>query len=194
MLDATSTSEPIDAQALRRQVAAAVRQLRARSGQSLAELANAAAIGKSTLHAIESGDANPGIETLWALASALGVPFSDLLEPPSPAVRVTRRGDAPCVTDAESTMHAHLLTSMRHVARVEVYDLLLHPGPCRDADPHHAGTIEHVLVTAGRLRVGPSEATVELDTGDFASFPGDGQHRYEALVEDTRAVLTIEYP
>ena len=66
---------PPDASALRGQLARTVRDLRSRSGKSLADLASAAGIGKSTLHAIEAGDANPGIETLSALAGALGVPF-----------------------------------------------------------------------------------------------------------------------
>lgn len=194
MLDAQSSSPDADGLKVRRQVAEAVRELRGRSGKSLADLAATARIGKSTLHAIESGEANPGIETLWALARALGVPFSDLLEPPTPTVRVVRRGDAPCVANETSTLQAHLLTSTRHVARVELYDLQLHLGPSRDAEAHDAGTIEHVLVTAGSLRVGPLQAPVELGAGDFATFPGDERHTYEALADDTRVVLLIEYP
>jgi transcriptional regulator with XRE-family HTH domain len=185
--DATETAE------LRERIARTVRDLRGRSGRSLADLAAAAGIGKSTLHAIEAGDANPGIETLWALARALGVPFGDLLDPPAPVVRVVRAGQAPRVASEASAMQAYLLTSTAHGARVEVYDLHLEPGPERDAEAHSAGTLEHVLVTAGALRVGPVDATVELHLGDLASFPGDVAHRYEALAAGTRAVLLIEY-
>ena len=194
MLDARPSSPEADAATVRRQVADSVRELRARSQRSLAELAASAGIGKSTLHAIESGDANPGIETLWALAGALGVPFSDLVEPPTPTVRVTRRGEAPCVASESSTLQAHLLTSTRHVARVELYDLTLHRGASRDAEAHNDGVIEHVLVTAGSVRVGPLQAPVDLGPGDFATFPGDAPHTYEALVDDTSIVLLIEYP
>jgi len=80
---------------LRCRIARTVRELRLRSGRSLADVASAAGIGKSTLHAIESEDANPGIETLWALARALEVPFGSLLEPPTPSVRVVRAGEGP---------------------------------------------------------------------------------------------------
>jgi quercetin dioxygenase-like cupin family protein len=67
-------------------------------------------------------------------------------------------------------------------------------GPVRDAAPHSHGTVEHVLVTAGRLRVGPTDALCELETGDLATFSGDVRHRYEPCEDGTRAVLLIEYP
>jgi transcriptional regulator with XRE-family HTH domain len=179
--------------ALRRRIATTVREHRARAGRSLADLAAAAGIGKSTLHAIESGDANPGIETLWALARALGVPFGQLLDPPAPTIRVVRAGEAPRIASEASSMHAYLLASTAHGARTEVYDLHLEPGAVRDAEPHSAGTIEHVFVTAGAIRVGPSDAPVDLAVGDLVSFPGDVGHRYEALASATRVVLLIEY-
>jgi transcriptional regulator with XRE-family HTH domain len=185
--------DEVEAAELRRRIATTVREHRARSGRSLADLAAAAGIGKSTLHAIESGEANPGIETLWALARALGVPFGQLLDPPAPAVRLVRAGAAPRVASESSSMQAYLLATTAHGARTEVYELHLEPGPERDAEPHSAGTIEHVLVTAGRIRVGPSAAPVELEVGDLASFPGDVGHRYEALAAGTRVVLVIEY-
>ena len=101
--------------------------------------------------------------------------------------------DAPRVTAEASIMEAWLLTSVSHAARVEVYALDLAPGPERDAAAHSTGTVEHVLVTAGRLRVGPADAPVDLGPGDLATFPGDAAHVYGALEPDTRAVLLLEY-
>lgn len=182
-----------DAGELRQRIARTVRERRTDSGRSLADLAAAAGIGKSTLHAIENGDANPGIETLWALARALGVPFGALLDPPQPAVRVVRGDDAPRFASEESTMEAYLLASTGHHARTDLFELRLRPGPLRHAEPHTDGTVEHVLVTEGRLRVGPVGHTVDLEVGDLVTFAGDGEHRYEALADPTRAVLLIEY-
>jgi transcriptional regulator with XRE-family HTH domain len=181
------------AAALRARVAATVRDLRTSAGRSLADVSAAAGIGKSTLHAIEAGEANPGIETLWALARALGVPFGQLLDPPAPTVRVVRAGEAPRVASEVGAFQAHLLASSGHAARVELYTLELEPGPVRDADAHMAGTVEHILVTAGALRTGPIDATVTLATGDLVTFPGDVAHRYEALEGATSAVLLLEY-
>lgn len=183
----------VDARELRGRIARTVHELRTRSGRSLAEVAAAAGIGKSTLHAIESEDANPGIETLWALARALEVPFGTLLEPPQPAVRVVRAGEGPRVDSEGEQIQARLIATTAHAARTEVYALTLQSAQGRDAAPHTPGITEHVLVTTGRVRVGPLDATVELGPGDLASFPGDVPHRYEALDEPAEAVLLIEY-
>ncbi|TVR36064.1 MAG: XRE family transcriptional regulator [Nitriliruptor sp.] len=185
--------DPPDPGELRTRIAATVSDLRSRTGRSLADVANAAGIGKSTLHAIESGDANPGIETLWALARALDVPFGALLEPPAPSVRVVRADEGPRVDSEDAGMMARLLATTAHGARVEVYALSLAPTGGRDAAAHTGGTTEHVLVTRGRLRVGPREQPVDLEVGDLASFPGDVPHIYDALETDTKAVLIIEY-
>jgi transcriptional regulator with XRE-family HTH domain len=184
-----------DAAALRARVAASVRQHRDRDGRSLAELAAAAGIGKSTLHAIETGDANPSIETIWALARALGVPFGELLDPPGPDVRVVRAGEGPRIESAEGAgMIAHLVATTARGARTEWYTLELAAGPSRIAEGHTAGTVEHVYVTRGRLRVGPADDPVELEPGELAVFRGDVEHRYDALEDGTRALLLLEYP
>jgi transcriptional regulator with XRE-family HTH domain len=182
-----------DPRELRCRIARTVHDLRIRSGRSLADVASAAGIGKSTLHAIESEDANPGIETLWALARALEVPFGSLLEPPTPSVRVVRSGEGPRVDSENSAMKARLLASTAHGSRTEIYALTLEPSQARDAEPHTPGTTEHVLVVSGRVSVGPVDGLVELEPGDLASFPGDVAHRYEALEPDSEAVLIIEY-
>ncbi|MCC5949168.1 MAG: helix-turn-helix domain-containing protein [Nitriliruptoraceae bacterium] len=191
MLEDVPTDQ--DMVALRARVAANVSALRARSGRSLADLSMAAGIGKSTLHAIEAGDANPGIETLWALARALGVPFGHLLDPPGPPIRVLRAGQGPVAVSEDESMRAHLLASIAHGVRVELYDLDLREGPARDAEPHGDGTVEHVLVTSGRLVVGPVGGMEELGPGDLITFPADVAHRYEATEPGTRAVLLLEY-
>lgn len=186
-------ADPPDPGELRARIAATVAELRGRTGRSLADVAADAGIGKSTLHAIESGEANPGIETLWALAGALQVPFGSLLEPSAPSVRIVRAGQGPRVDSEDAGLQAHLLATIGHAVRTEVYALELTPTGAREAAAHLPGTTEHILVTHGRLRVGPTTAAVDLDVGDFASFPGDVAHRYEGLVDRTQAVLIIEY-
>ena len=183
-----------DAAEMRARVAAAVRERRTAAGDSLADLATRAGIGKSTLHAIESGDANPSIETLWALANALGVPFGELLDPAAPAVRVVRAGTAPAVESEQAGLQARLLATTTRGGRTELYTLQLEAGRPRDADGHIGGSSEHVLLVAGRLRVGPVRDPVVLEPGDLVSFPGDVAHRYEALEPGTHALLLMEYP
>ena len=61
-------------------IAVNLHRLRTARRLSLAALAARADVAKATLANLEQGRGNPTIETLWSLALALGVAFSDLLE------------------------------------------------------------------------------------------------------------------
>ena len=76
-------------------IAASLRAERRRAGLSLAEVARRAGIAKSTLSQLESGSGNPSIETLWAISTALDVPFARLVEPQRPQVQLNRYGEGP---------------------------------------------------------------------------------------------------
>ncbi len=86
-------------------IAAALRRERERAGLSLTELARRAGLAKSTLSQLESGTGNPSVETLWALGVALGVPFSQLVEPPAPQVRVVRAGEGAAIHSERAGLH-----------------------------------------------------------------------------------------
>lgn len=174
-------------------IAPALRGVRERAGISITELAKRAGVAKSTLSQLESGSGNPSVETLWALAVALDVPFSRLVEPPAPQVHVVRSGDAPVLRSEKSPFEAGLLSSCPPGARRDLYVLTLRPGQAREAEPHLAGTTEHLVVTAGRIRVGPATDPVELNAGDYIAFSGAVPHVYEALTHNTSAVLVMEH-
>ncbi|MEV4765385.1 XRE family transcriptional regulator [Micromonospora chokoriensis] len=175
-------------------IAAALRRERERVGISLTELAHRAGVSKSTVSQLEAGTGNPSVETLWALGVALGVPFSRLVEPDDLAVRVVRAGDGPHVRSEQADFTGTLLSAGAAHLRRDVYLIELEPGAVRTADAHTPRSVEHVVVAAGRLRAGPETAPVELDPGDYATFPGDAPHSYEALAPGTFAVLIMEHP
>lgn len=175
-------------------VAANVRRHRERRRLSLSELAASAGVGKSTLSQIESGRANPSMETLWAIATALGAPFGDLVAPHSPEVRVVRAGGGVRIDSEGAPFLVRLLASTGRRGASELYAIEASPGQARRAEPHPAGVLEHLLVTAGELEGGPDAAPVVLAVGDLASFPADVPHSYRALVPGTRAVLVMDYP
>ena len=173
-------------------IAAALRRERERVGVSIAELARRAGVAKSTLSQLEAGTGNPSIETLWSLGVALGIPFSRLVEPPAPSVRVIRSGQGPRLSSEQAEFMGTLLAAGSTHQRRDIYIIELEPGSPRDAEAHIPGSIEHVIVAAGRVSAGPSEDPVELGPGDYVSFPGDVPHRYEAL-EKSWAVLVMEH-
>jgi len=177
-----------------RAVAANIRVLRRDAGLTLAELAAASGLGKSTLAQLESGRANPSVETLWAIGAALEVPFHRLVEEQRPTLRVVRAGDVPAMRSAEAPGWAgRLLAASHRRGTFDLYSLDLEAGTVRHADAHHAGVEEHLVVVSGRLRVGPENASVELAAGDLVTFAADVPHVYEAL-ETTHVVLLMSYP
>ncbi len=174
-------------------IAAAVRRERERVGVSIAELARRAGVAKSTLSQLEAGTGNPSIETLWSLGVALGVPFSRLVDPPVPAVRVIRAGQGRRLHSDHADFTATLLAAGAPHTRRDVYVMELEPGAARTADAHLRGSVEHVVVAAGRVKAGPSGEPVELGPGDYVTFPGDVPHVYEALAPGSWAVLVMEH-
>jgi len=174
-------------------IAASLRRERERAGLSLTELARRAGLAKSTLSQLEAGTGNPSVETLWALGVALGVPFSRLVEPAAPSVRVVRAGEGPRVPSEQANYAGTLLSAGAPHARRDLYVIELEPGKVRHAEAHIPGSVEHLVVGAGRIRTGPLDQPVELGPGDYASFAGDLPHSYEALAKRSWAVLVMEH-
>jgi transcriptional regulator with XRE-family HTH domain len=174
-------------------IAASLRRERERAGMTLTELARRAGIAKSTLSQLESGTGNPSVETLWALGVALGVPFSRLVEPTAPPIRVVPAGQGPRIPSEQAHFVGTLLSAGSPHARQDLYVIELEPGQVRRAEPHIPGSVEHLVVAAGRIRTGPTGHLVELGPGDYAAFPGDVPHSYEALAPGTWGVLVMEH-
>ncbi|MEU5580420.1 XRE family transcriptional regulator [Streptomyces huasconensis] len=174
-------------------VAAALRRERAKAGISLSELAKRAGIAKSTLSQLEAATGNPGIETLWALAVALGVPFSVLVESPAPAVTVIRAGEGPSMRAEDAPYVGTLFSAGPAGVRRDIYHGAMEPGAARESDPHIPGSVEHIVISTGRLLAGPRDETVELAPGDYMSYRGDVPHLYRALEPGTTFVLIMQH-
>jgi transcriptional regulator with XRE-family HTH domain len=172
-------------------IAGNVRRLRADRGLSAAGLARASGVARATLADLEAGRGNPTVETLYGVATVLGVTLADLLvEAEMPAIQVVRAGEGPSVSG--TVLQARLLRQAAvQRARVEVYDLRVLPGRPRRADPHQPGVSEQLLVHHGRLRCGPENGPVELGPGDFAAFEAAIPHVYEALGDPVAATLVM---
>jgi transcriptional regulator with XRE-family HTH domain len=174
-------------------IAASLRRERQRAGLSLTEVARRAGIAKSTLSQLESGAGNPSVETLWAICVALEVPFSRLLDPPRPAVTVIRAGDGPTFFAAKASYQATLLSACPPGGRRDMFRVVAEPGPAKASDPHLPGTVEYVVICAGRALVGLVDSPVELGPGDYICYPADVPHTFQALEPGTEAVLLNEY-
>jgi len=176
-------------------VGANVKRLRRERGMSLAELGRSARLAKGTLAAIEQGRGNPTVETLHALTRALGATLGELVsEAPPSGTRVVRKGEGPLLPG--DNMDVRLLSRTPGGGFVlELYALSLGRDLCQESSAHTPGVQEEIVVTQGRLRVGPEDDLVELGKGDFAAYPADSPHRYESLDgKPAAAVLLMRFP
>jgi transcriptional regulator with XRE-family HTH domain len=168
-----------------------VHRLRTSAGRSLADLAVAAGISKTTLHGLEQGEGNPTLSTLWALATALGVSLGELLEPPAPPVAVTRAGEGARADGA--AVHARLLHRIPVRGAVEVYEIEVDAAE-QASEAHLPGVEECMIITEGGVRTGPADQPVDLAAGDSVHFGAAGPHLYRGLGPRNRAVLLMVYP
>ena len=66
------------------------------------------------------------------------------------------------------------------------------PGDPRRSEPHHPGTIEHVVLITGQAHIGPVADPVLLNPGDYLTYAGDASHIFDATTAGTSAVLISE--
>ena len=178
------------------QVGATVRRLRAAQGLTLAELAGSAAISPAMLSRLEHGDVSPSLDTLAALAAALGTSCAALLRAPDQVA-----SDAQLVRKGEG-----LEVVRRGTRRGHTYHLLASDrGPRKAFEPflvtladkselfpefEHAGT-ELIHVLEGSLRYRHGVETYLLKPGDTLTFRGDVPHGPDKLLKTPIRMLSI---
>lgn len=173
-------------------LAASLRRERQRAGLSATELAKRAGLAKSTLSQLESGIGNPSLETLWSLATALGVQVSRLIGEPRAHVQVIRLHEGVATVSERGNYAATLLAACPAGALRDLYRVEVQPGEPHVSKAHGFGTIEHVILASGKANIGPVNRTVTLNAGDYVSYAADVPHVFEALQNDTVAVMLIE--
>jgi transcriptional regulator with XRE-family HTH domain len=182
-------------------IARNLRRWRAAREMTLSALAEQAGVAKSTVSLIERGHGNPSIDTVGALAAALGVPFASLLQDESSAdaVALVRERDSPVIAVDETGLAGeglvvrHLLTRTGG-ALIEIYTIVLEHGAVRHGEPHVPGLFEHVTVAAGSVRISTDSFSEVLNRGDLISFRADRAHSYHVIEGPVRLVSVHEHP
>ncbi|WP_308114197.1 helix-turn-helix domain-containing protein [Streptomyces brasiliscabiei] len=175
-------------------VARNVRFLRDQRGLSLAELARQAGLAKQTLSNLEQGTGNPTVDTLFSIAAALGVPVTRLVAEREQVMTVQRADEV--VWEQHGGYESRALDHIYGSGVIENYVVRIVPG--RDgagmSEAHPVGTLEHLYVIRGRVRVGPADGPVELSAGDFVRYPGDRPHVYESLDGESLVHIVVSVP
>ena len=179
--------------ALARGLASNLHQTRLAAAMSMSELATRSGVALGTLSQIETGRGNPTVETLFAIAGAVGTTLGNLLgNPAASGAWVLSSGDGTRIPGSGGVT-IRLLDQLRPSPhRVEVYELRFEAKSQHQSSPHPVGTTERILVHTGHLDVTAGVETLVLGPGDFGRFAADVNHKYEAPVATT-ATLVIEY-
>lgn len=140
-----------------------LKQVRTRRGVTLAALAEATGISKSTLSRLESGQRRPSLELLLPIAQAHQVPLDELIGAPEvgdPRIRLTPRRSRDGTTLVPLTRQPGFLQAWKTIipAGKTEPDLVTHEG------------YEWAYVLSGRLRLIVADHDLVMEPGEAAEF------------------------
>ena len=173
-------------------VANRIKSARVGRGISLSELARISGVAKANLSKIEMGNANPTLETLWALANALRVRLSDLVSTDESTMVVVPSPQGAWV-DVGPMRYRSITWSQLPGVQLEFLHGTIRRG-LYQAVGRVPGMVHHIFIIKGRWRIGPPGQEVELGPGDFLRMKGQLPHSFEGLEEEGEALFVAAYP
>jgi transcriptional regulator with XRE-family HTH domain len=157
--------------------------LRGQRGMSLAAVAAATGISKSTLSRLETGQRRPTLELLLALADAYRVPLDDLVGAPEvgdPRVRLKPR-----------KVHGRVVIPLTpHPGSVQAWKILIPADQVRPEPRAHEG-YEWLYVLSGVLRLILGPRDLALGAGEVAEFDTHVPHWFGSADGRPVEVLSI---
>lgn len=170
MKDSTST--------LNERIAARVRELRAKHGVSLDELARRSGVSRSMISVIERGESSPTAVVLDKLAAGLGVPLASMFDA-EPSVKkskpspVARYADQPQWNDPASGYKRRKVSPTGVGQRFEIVEIRFPAGGRIAFEGHSKNRAfeQQVWVLAGEMKITVGKTTHHLQKGDCLAMP-----------------------
>ena len=164
-----------------------IRRLRTDRGLTLARVGELTGLNVGYLSQVETDKASPSLETLAALADALGVPLAWLLIETVPPPTVVRRAERPVSTGAGGVRVERVDGGFARTLRI--VEVAGPPGvrTALHADPGE----EHHLILEGHLRLRQGEHVVDLEPGDYLLWDGSVPHEVENIGDGPARALII---
>lgn len=140
-------------------------------------LAKAAAVPRSTIANLESGEGNPSLAVLVKVAGALGVPIDELLASPRAMVRRWAADEVARRVKGRGVSIRELVPEPVPDEMMEVMDFA--PGAVMAGTPHLPGTREFFTCLHGRVVLSVAGERYTLGEGEVLAFPGNLPHSYQ---------------
>ena len=124
---------------------------------------------------------SPTISTLAALAEALEMPLSVLVDSPAPArMRVLRASERQWLVEPGTGSKRDRFAPTVAGSEVEFLRYVVPPHTSAGPFPPHApGTIEHLYLVSGKIRMTLGTDVVDLAAGDSCSCFADEPHGFD---------------
>jgi len=168
-----------------------LRRLRLAAGLSQEELARRSGLSRRMINGVEAGSTNISLANLDHVASALGVAFVDLVQPPHSQPEKLQVLIWESQTKASQAV---LLGTASAAHQVELWSRVLAPGERYDAEPDSVGFSEMIYVLEGELQIAFTANIKSLSRGDFFIFSSAQSYSYlnqsSELVRFTRNVVS----
>jgi transcriptional regulator with XRE-family HTH domain len=161
---------------LNHQIAARVRQLRAKHSLSLEELANRSGVSRSMISLIERGKTSATAVVLEKLAAGLGITLAALFEPPAATAEpLMRKSDQAVWRDPDSGYARRNVSPSGALTPIQIVEVAFPAGAhvayetgSRNPAPH-----QQVWVLDGQIDVTVGSDRHELREGDCLAFALD---------------------
>ncbi|MFD5771659.1 helix-turn-helix domain-containing protein [Streptomyces fungicidicus] len=185
-----------DLDLLTQSLARNVKRWRTERGFTLDTLAARAGVSRGMLIQIEQARTNPSIGTVVKIGDALGVSVTTLLDyERGPKVRIVPADQAVRLWRTEEGSYNRLLAGAEAPGPLEMWDWKLMPGESSDSDPHPAGTVELLHVTAGELTLTVEGTEHRVPAGASVSFKANTPHTYGNRGEvPMEMIMTVSVP
>lgn len=172
-----------------------LKEERTAKGLSLEALAKLSGVSRSMISQIERGEASPTVASLWNLTTALNVDFAELLDANrtsnGPIIEVLRSESTPVIHQKEYGCHIRILNTHDDVGQTEIYEIAFEQGGLLDSSAHRQGSVEHLTVLDGRLKVTTDGHAETVNSGDTIRYKADCPHAIEAE-ESSRILLVVK--
>lgn len=170
-----------------------IRLLRTDRALSLQDLASASGVSRASLSRIENAEVSPTAETLGRLASAFGLPLSQLLAPlESNFPPLVRRADQSIWLDRENGFTRQTLSPPSGQLKLEMIECEISPGQRIAYDrPAFPGHEHHLVVLAGALVLTVDGTRYELQQGDCVRYRLRGASSFETGDLPARYIIAM---
>lgn len=160
-----------------------LKRVRNQRGMTLAELAAATGISKSTLSRLEGGQRKPSLELLLPISQAYRVPLDDLVG--APAVGDPRIRLKPRVRNGRVVVPLTRQSGGTHAWKVVI------PPERKEPELRTHDGYEWLYVLSGQLRLILAEHDITLGPGEVAEFDTRLPHWFGAAADEPVEILSL---